>query len=89
MIPRHLHTLFWETNLEKFEAEDYPDYTILRVLEYGNEEAVAWLRKESSESEIIRVLRTERRLSRKSANFWGLVLRVPSSEIVALDPRKT
>lgn len=85
MIPSHLSTLFWDTNLENFRPEDHPDYTIFRVLENGNEEALAWLRDTFSEAEIERVLRTERRLSRKSATFWALVFGVPSHEIAALN----
>jgi alpha-mannosidase len=85
MIPSNLQTLFWDTNLDNFKPQDYPDYTILRVLEYGDEPAVAWLRQTFPESEIRRVLRTERRLSRKSANFWALIFQVPSREVAALN----
>jgi hypothetical protein len=88
MIPRHLQTLFWDTNIDAFKPEDFPDYTILRVLEYGDQEAVTWLRATFPESEIRRVLRTERRLSPKSANFWALVLGVPSREVAALNPSR-
>jgi len=85
MIAKHLQVLFWDTNLETFDPESYPDYTILRVLEYGDWPAVTWLRSTFSESEILRVLRGERRLSRKSANFWALVYGVPSREVAALN----
>jgi hypothetical protein len=37
-----------------------------------------------SETRIVEVLRTERRLSRKSANFWALVYHLPSDEVAAL-----
>jgi hypothetical protein len=73
MIPRHLQTLFWDTNLDTFSPEAFPDYTIFRVLEYGDEEAVTWLRQTFSEADIRRVLVTECRLSEKSANFWATV----------------
>jgi Family of unknown function (DUF6922) len=85
MIPRHLHPLFWDTNLDNFNPEAHPDYTIFRVLEYGDESAVAWLRDTFSDSEIRRVLCTERRLSPKSANFWALVYEVPFQEVAALN----
>jgi hypothetical protein len=85
MIPSNLQTLFWDTNLDTFIPEAYPDYTIFRVLEMGDEAAVAWLRRTFSEAEICRVLTTERRLSEKSANFWALVYRVPSREVAALN----
>jgi hypothetical protein len=54
------------------------------VLELGDEDAVRWLRATFSEPEILRVLRTERRLSRKSANFWALVYRIPADTVAAL-----
>jgi hypothetical protein len=85
MIPSNLQTLFWDTNLDTFAPEAYPDYTIFRVLELGDEAAVEWLRKTFSEAEIRRVLSTERRLSEKSANFWALVYRVPFREVAALN----
>jgi hypothetical protein len=84
MIPSHLRTLFWDTDLDVFEPEAYPDYTIFRVLEYGDEEAVQWMRRTFSDAEIRRVLSTERRLSPKSANFWALVYGIPAGEIAAL-----
>lgn len=87
MIPSPLHSLFWDTNLDTFDPAAYPDYTIFRVLEHGDEYAVAWLRETFPEPEIQRVLRTERRLSRKSANFWALVYRIPAGEVAALSGR--
>jgi hypothetical protein len=87
MIPSNLRALFWDTNLETFTPEAYPDYTIFRVLELGDEEAVRWLRQTFSEAEIRRVLMTERRLTPKSATFWALVYGVPPSEVVALASR--
>ncbi len=84
MIPQDLRPLFWDTNLDQFDPVSYPAYTIARVLEYGDEKAIAWLRDTFPETQIVEVLRTERRLSRKSANFWALVYHVPAEEIAAL-----
>jgi hypothetical protein len=84
MIPNTLQSLFWDTNLSTFQPAAYPDYTIFRVLEYGDDRAIAWLRETFSSSEIRRVIRTERRLSPKSATFWALVYEIPEAEIAAL-----
>ena len=84
MIPQDLRPLFWDTNLDNFNPVSYPAYTIARVLEYGDDKAIAWLRDTFSETQIVEVLRTERRLSRKSANFWALIYHIPSKEIAAL-----
>jgi len=85
MIPSYLQTLFWDANLDTFQPEAYPDYTILRILEYGGEEAVSWMRCAFPEAEIRRVLCADRRLSRRSAQYWALVYGIPSSEVAALD----
>ena len=84
MIPNQLQTLFWDANRDAFNPAAYPDYTIYRVLEYGDQEAVNWMRQMFSEAEIRRVLCTERRLTRKSANFWALVYGIPAGQVAAL-----
>lgn len=43
MTPERLRTLFWDTNIEHFDPRTYPRYAIERVLEHGDEDAVAWL----------------------------------------------
>lgn len=85
MIPSHLHALFWDVDLETFRPEAYPDYTIFRVLELGDEPAVKWLRQAFDENEIRRVLSNERRMTERSANFWALVYGIPPREVAALN----
>ncbi len=87
MVPQHLRAFFWDINTDSFEPNAYPEYTILRILELGDEKAVAWLRAEFSEDAITKVLRGDRRLSPRSANFWALVYGIPPEEIAALRPQ--
>lgn len=84
MVPKYLAPLFWDANLEDFDPSAYPVYTIERVLERGNEEAVAWLRRAFTEEQILDVLRTDRRLSPRSATFWALLFGLPTHEVAAL-----
>jgi uncharacterized protein DUF6922 len=84
MIPHQLRVLFWDTEPDTFNPASYPDYTIFRILEYGDEEAVNWMRGMFSEAQIRRVLCSEHRLTRKSANFWALVYSVPAGQVAAL-----
>jgi len=60
----------------------YPAYTIGRVLEYGDDEDVAWLRTNFPAVEITEVVRNERRLSRRSATFWALLYGIPARSSV-------
>ena len=86
MIPQYLHPLFWDVNPDNFNPAAYPDYTIARVLELGDENAVKWMKATFSEADIKRVITTEHRLSRKSANFWALVYGIAPDDVAALHP---
>ena len=88
MIPQHLYPLFWDVNLDNFDPTAYPDYAIARVLELGDENAVKWMKVTFSEADIKRVIATERRLSRKSANFWALVYGIAPNDVAALRPAR-
>ena len=88
MIPQHLRPLFWDIRTEGFNPTAFPEYTIGRVLEFGNQDAVGWLREMFSEGEIREVIRNERRLTRRSATFWALVYHIAQGDVAALvNPR--
>ena len=84
MVPLSLRPFFWDTNPESFDPAAYPSYTIARILEYGDEKAVAWLKDNFPEDQIKQVIRAERRLTRRSATFWALVYQIPTDEVAAL-----
>lgn len=83
-IPKHLYNLFWDVNREKFDPIEYPRYTISRILELGDKEAVEWMKEHFSESQIEETLKIETKLSPKSANFWAIIFGIPFNEIAAL-----
>jgi len=84
MIPKHLSSLFWDTNVDNFDPTAYPRYTIERVLEYGDEDAVAWMRNLFTQEQILDVVRTDRNLTPLSANFWAILFGLPADDVVAL-----
>lgn len=76
--------MFWDVNLDNFNPASHPDYTIARILELGNEQAIAWMRQTFSDPKIRQVICADRRISRKSANFWALIYGIPSQDVAAL-----
>jgi Family of unknown function (DUF6922) len=84
VVPPGVRPLFWEIDLSTFTPEAYPRYTIGRVLELGDERAYAWLKETFSDAEIKEVILHERRLSRRSANFWSLVYGLPRDQVAGL-----
>jgi hypothetical protein len=83
-VTAFLKPFFWDVEWETFDPTAHPEYTIGRLLERGDPEAIAWMRSVFSADEIRRVLVFDRRLSRKSANFWAIVYGVPVDEVEAL-----
>ncbi len=84
MFINHLVSFFWDVDIDFFDPRSHPHYTIARLLECGNLQAISWLKEQFSEEAIKDVIRTARSLSPRSATFWGLVYHIPSEEIVAL-----
>lgn len=84
-IPKYLNYLFWDINIESFDPLEYPQYTIGRFLEFGDEKGLAWIKETFSEEQIKSVIKSGRRLSPKSANFWALVYGIPRCEISILN----
>jgi hypothetical protein len=84
MIPEYLRPYFWDTDISSFDPQSYPEYTIERILELGDSKAVGWLQGHFSEDQIKKVIRTNRRLSPKSANYWALVYHIPANEVTVL-----
>jgi len=84
MIPKELRSLFWDVDIDSFNPHEYPRQTIGRILELGTEAAVAWMNAVFTEEEIKRVIREDRRLSPRSANYWALIYRIPTEEVAAL-----
>ena len=69
-----LRSLFWDTDVASLDLQQNKQYIIERVLELGDDEAVNWLFSAYPRGEIKKVLAGSKRISRKSSNYWSLVL---------------
>lgn len=70
----HLKKYFWDTDIQNLDPQQHKTYIVERILELGDEEAVAWMKKNFDRDEILRIVNQSRRVSPKSRNFWNLVL---------------
>ncbi len=84
LTARYLRRFFWDVDFENFDPQEYPRSTIFRLLEFGDERAISWLRSQFTKEEIEKVVRSESRLSARSAGFWALVYGIPTEEVAAL-----
>ena len=83
-LPEHLRKYFWDVEFEKIDLRTHRAYVLQRILEYGDEKAVAWMRKHFKKVEIRDTLSHFRGCSRKSANYWATILDVPKEEVSCL-----
>lgn len=82
--PTHL---FWDVDPSTIDLHAHKRWVIERVLEYGDDAAIRWLRQTYTTRDIADVVKASRALSRKTANFWRLVLGFPVEDVRALTGR--
>ena len=80
-LPLCLKQYFWDVEFEKIDTERSAVFIMKRIMEYGNEEAVIWMKKHYTKKAMREILRRYRGLSKKSICFWSLILDVPEEEI--------
>lgn len=73
--PNFLKRYFWEIDFNAFDPKEFPEYTIERLLEYGDGKAIRWLRTNFPNKQIKKVISTSRQLSKRTVNFWKIILR--------------
>lgn len=83
-IPKSLHRFFWDVNVEKLNPEKMSYFVINRLLDKGNFEAVKWVTKNYSKTQIEETLKKIRDFNPKVGNFWSLYLQIPKSNIACL-----
>ncbi|MCU0288167.1 MAG: hypothetical protein MUF15_17450 [Acidobacteria bacterium] len=69
-------SLFWDCDITQIDINVHREYIIERILEYGDNEPVKWMFETYPLREIKKVLQKSRALSKKSSNFWHLVLQM-------------
>ena len=83
-LPGFLEKYFWDVEFEKIDFDNRKIYIIKRILEYGDEKAVRWMRRSFKEGEIKNALCNFRGYSQKSANFWAFILGVKKEDVKCL-----
>jgi len=84
-LPAGLKKYFWDVEFEKIDPDKRKDYILKRILEYGDEEAIAWMWSNFKKSEIKNTLCNFRGYSQKSANFWAFMLNIKKEDVKCLN----
>ncbi len=84
-LPDFAHPFFWDVN--KFKIDTVKDYyfVIERLLEYADDDAIRWLKTYYSDKQLQEVIRSSRRISKKTALLWQNYFEIPVEEIRCLN----
>ena len=66
-------SLFWDTDVKKLDTQKNATYVIERIMDFGNENEVRWMRKYYPKSLLAEVVRTSRVLGSSSRTLWMLL----------------
>ncbi len=91
-VPKEFHDVFWEINAEELDTDQYPEYIMERILEYGTLEGVNWVRRTLGDARIKRFIASNkgrRRLSTRTLNFWQIILNLKPEECIPISLLKT
>jgi hypothetical protein len=88
-LPEAWRSLFWDSDSRTLNREQHRRYVIERVLELGDQPAVRALFTVYARDDIGEVVLTSRQLSRRSAEFWALVLGLEERPFACTKPSWT
>jgi hypothetical protein len=82
-LPAHFREYFWEYPAEDLTWERNRHTIVLRLLQSGGMDAVAWLRSRLSDAEIRDFIerRQGRGINPRRLRFWGLVLGISRTRV--------
>jgi hypothetical protein len=86
-LPKALHRYFWDVDAKRLNIRKYRQFVIERILEFGDEKAIRWVRRTFGDDAIRQVVCQSRRISKRTANFWCLLLNIPKGKVACLSKR--
>ena len=83
-IPKFLKKYFWDVDFPRVDKKTHSRFVIERILEYGDRKTIAWMESNFEPQEIKEVVSNSKNLSKKSANFWQIILNVNKNKVLCL-----
>ena len=80
-IPELLRPLLWDVDWGCLNLGEHWEFIVERVLNMGDGVALRWLSETFTDDEILHVVKTSRRLSKKTARCWQNVFDLQEEEM--------
>ena len=63
-------SLFWDTDVSKLDTQKNATYIIERIMDFGNDDEVRWMRKYYPKELIASICKSSKELHKSSRNLW-------------------
>jgi Family of unknown function (DUF6922) len=73
-LPDAFHKFFWDVDFNELTLGKFPDFIAVRILNYGDPEALNWLTSRIDKAFLMKLVEYNRNLNPKTRNFWKLIL---------------
>ena len=83
-LPEFLRPYFWDVEFKQLDIQKNSRFILKRIIDRGNTKALFWATKRFSLDDIRDLIMTSRDLSRKTANFWTLILDLDPKQVPCL-----
>lgn len=83
-LPEFLKKYFWEVDFNRLDFKKRIEYVTLKLLEYGDVDALRWLFRNIPKKKIKEVIKKRRGLSLRSLYFWSSFLGINRGKILCL-----
>ncbi len=83
-MPNHLTKFFWDVDPSQLDVNKDLFFIIERILEYGDDHSLKWLRNIYSNKDIVKVVKASKKLSKKTVNLWQIYYDLKPEEITCL-----
>lgn len=84
LIPKFITKYLWDVKIDSLSLDTHSGFIIERVLEYGDEDALLWLNTTFGKDRIAEVLKTSKKISSKTGNFYALYYNIPKEELLCI-----
>lgn len=83
-LPEFLRPHFWDVRFENLDLDKKPRFILKRIINRGDTSALRWAKTKFSNDDIRELIMTTRDISRKTANFWAMILGVDPKRVPCL-----
>ena len=83
-LPKFLKKYFWDVDFDKIDIKIQTRDILSRLLEYGDEKAVGWMKNNFTKRQISDILLHYRLVSPTSANFWAIIYNIDRKKVLCL-----